>query len=77
MDKGTDCTEILLNKLIQLKLGYIALKNRSKLDLEKKVSIKEGIEKETPFFKNNEIYGKMDKNLFGINSFSIFLSVIL
>ena len=68
MDKGTDCTEILLNKLIQLKLGYIALKNRSKLDLEKKVSIKEGIEKETSFFKNNEIYGKMDKNLFGINS---------
>ena len=68
MDKGTDCGEILLNKLIPLKLGYIALKNRSKLDLAKKVSIKEGLENETSFFKNNEIYGKMDQNLFGINS---------
>lgn len=68
MDKGSNCKEILLNQLIKLKLGYIALKNRSKLDLERKVTIKEGIKNETSFFKNNEIYGKMDKNLFGINS---------
>ena len=40
MDKGTDCKEILLNKLIPLKLGYIAVKNRSKLDLINNVSIK-------------------------------------
>ena len=68
MDKGTDCKEILLNKLIPLKLGYIAVKNRSKLDLINKVTIKEGIENESFFFKNNEIYNKMDSNLFGINS---------
>ena len=68
MDKGTDCKEILLNKLIPLKLGYIAVKNRSKLDLINNVSIKKGLEKEKKFFENHEIYNKMDKKLFGTES---------
>ncbi len=68
MDEGTDCVNILLNKIIPLKLGYIALKNRSKLDLMNNVSVKEGLEKEKLFFDNNEIYNKMDKKLFGIKS---------
>jgi dynamin 1-like protein len=65
MDKGTDCKEILLNKLIPLKLGYIAVKNRSKLDLINNVSIKNGLEKERLFFENNENYNKLDKKLIG------------
>ena len=68
MDKGTDCVNILLNKVIPLKLGYIAVKNRSKLDLMNNISIKEGFEKEKLFFVNNEIYNKMDKKLFGTKS---------
>ena len=54
MDKGTDCKEILLNKLIPLKLGYIAVKNRSKLDLINNVSIKNGLENERLFFEKKE-----------------------
>ena len=50
MDEGTDCKEILLNKLVPLKLGYIAVKNRSKLDLINNVNIQEGLRKETLFF---------------------------
>ena len=68
MDKGTDCKEILLNKLIPLKLGYIAVKNRGKLDLINNVSIKEGLKKEKKFFENNEIYNKIDKKLIGTQS---------
>ena len=68
MDIGTDCKDILLNKLIPLKLGYIAVKNRSKMDLINNVSIKKGLEKEKKFFENHEIYNKMDKKLFGTES---------
>ena len=68
MDKGTNCKDILLNKLIPLKYGYIAIKNRSKLDLINKVSIKEGLEKEKIFFENDETYNKIDKKLFGTES---------
>jgi hypothetical protein len=68
MDKETDCKEILLNKLIPLKLGYIAVKNRSKLDLINNVSIKNGLENERLFFENNESYNKLDKKLIGTHS---------
>lgn len=68
MDEGTNCEEILLNKLVPLQLGYIAVKNRSKLDLLNNLSIKEGLEKEKLFFERNEIYNKMDKKLLGTSS---------
>ena len=68
MDKGTNCKDILLNKIIPLKHGYIAVKNRSKLDLINNVSIKEGLNKEKSFFENDEIYNKLDRKLTGTKS---------
>ena len=68
MDEGTNCKEILENKFVPLKLGYIATKNRSKLDLINNISIKEGLLKEKTFFEENDIYNKMDKRLFGTQS---------
>ena len=68
MDEGTNCKDILLNKVVPLKLGYIAVKNRSKLDLINKVTIEEGINNEILFFEKNNIYNKMKKNLFGTES---------
>ena len=68
MDEGTDCKEILLNKFIPLKLGYIAVKNRSKLDLINNVNIQEGLRKEKLFFENNVIYKNIDKKLLGTHS---------
>ena len=68
MDKGTNCKEILSNKLIPLKYGYIAVKNRSKLDSINNISVKEGLEKEKIFFKNNETFNKMNKKIFGTQS---------
>ena len=68
MDEGTNCKDILENKLVPLKLGYIAVKNRSKLDLINNISIKEGLLKEKIFFEENDIYSKMNKKLFGTQS---------
>ena len=68
MDEGTNCKEILLNKFIPLQLGYIAVKNRNKLDLINNISIKEGLLKEKKFFENHEIYKYIDKKLLGTQS---------
>lgn len=38
MDEGTDCSKILLNKEIKLKLGYVAVKGRSQAQINKKVT---------------------------------------
>lgn len=39
MDKGTNCLNVLENKTIKLKHGYIAVKCRSQQDIETKKTI--------------------------------------
>ena len=52
MDEETDAEKTLLNKEIELKLGYIVIINRSKKDLDNKLSIEEISKKEKEFFKD-------------------------
>ena len=65
MDKGTDAKKVLLNQEIPLKLGYIAVKNRSKQDLIDKISMEEMQKREREFFKNHPIYKHLPPNCFG------------
>ena len=65
MDKGTDAKKVLLNQEIPLKLGYIAVKNRSKQDLIDKISMAETQKKEREFFKNHPIYKHLPQSCFG------------
>ena len=65
MDKGTDAKKVLLNQEIPLKLGYIAVKNRSKQDLIDKISMEETQRKEREFFKNHPIYKHLPPSCFG------------
>lgn len=46
MDQGTDCSEILANKVVPLRRGYIAVVNRSQKDILDNVPIRTGLEKE-------------------------------
>ena len=65
MDEGTDIKKILENKEIELKLGYVGVINRSKKDLDCKLSMEESLNKEEKFFKNHKIYKNMDTYYFG------------
>jgi GTP-binding protein EngB required for normal cell division len=65
MDKGTDAKKVLLNQEIPLKLGYIAVKNRSKQDLIDKISMEEMQKREREFFKNHPIYKHLPPSCFG------------
>ena len=65
MDKGTDAKKVLLNQEIPLKLGYIAVKNRSKQDLKDKISMEETQRKEKEFFKNHPVYKHLPPSCFG------------
>ena len=65
MDKGTDAKKVLLNQEIPLKLGYIAVKNRSKQDLIDKLSMEETLKREHDFFKNHPIYKHLPPSCFG------------
>ena len=38
MDEGTDCSKILMNKEIKLRLGYVAVKGRSQAEIKRKTT---------------------------------------
>ena len=65
MDEGTDAEKTILNKEIELKLGYIGIINRSKKDLDNKLSMEDISKKEKGFFKTHRIYKYMNPELFG------------
>lgn len=46
MDQGTDCAEILCNKVVPLRRGYIAVVNRSQKEIQENVPIRSGLQKE-------------------------------
>jgi dynamin 1-like protein len=56
MDAGTNAMDVLLGRSIPLKLGYIAVVNRSQQDIIDGKSIREALRKETHFFKSHTVY---------------------
>lgn len=67
MDPGTDASDIILNKIIPLRKGYIGVVNRGQLDVESDASIREGLKKEQHFFRNHPTYGNAHSNATGKN----------
>ena len=65
MDAGTDARKALMNEEIPLKLGYVGVKNRSKLDLTNKLSMAETARKEKEFFKNHPVYKNLPEGHLG------------
>lgn len=59
MDDGTDARDILENKLLPLRRGYIGVVNRSQKDIEGRKDIKNALAAERKFFLR---YGSIIKN---------------
>lgn len=77
MDKGTNCKKVLLNQEVELKLGYVGVKNRSQYDLMGKVPIQKSLDEEKEWFEKHVIYKNLPKGYFGIESLVLKLSHIL
>lgn len=68
MDKGTDARKALLGEEIELRLGYVGVKNRSKQDLIDKIPMKEAFRKEKEFFRNHPVYKTMAPCYYGTDT---------
>mmetsp|Transcript_18703 Transcript_18703/g.26342 ORF Transcript_18703/g.26342 Transcript_18703/m.26342 type:complete len:864 (+) Transcript_18703:54-2645(+) len=62
MDPGTDATDILNNRVVPLRRGYIAVVNRGQKDVDTDLSVREGLRKEERFFRSHPKYS-MDRSL--------------
>ncbi|CAG0923725.1 unnamed protein product [Notodromas monacha] len=56
MDEGTDAREILENKLLPLRRGYVGVVNRSQKDIDGKKDIKAALQAERTFFLSHPSY---------------------
>ena len=68
MDRGTDAAQMINNKIVHLKLGYVGVKNRSQEDINNKVKVGIALAKEDEYFKNHSAYKNMDMKNFGTRS---------
>uniref|UniRef100_A0A8C5UI18 Dynamin-3 n=1 Tax=Malurus cyaneus samueli TaxID=2593467 RepID=A0A8C5UI18_9PASS len=59
MDEGTDAREVLENKLLPLRRGYIGVVNRSQKDIDGKKDIKAALLAERKFFLSHPSYRHM------------------
>lgn len=76
MDQGTDCLNVLENRVIPLKKGYICVINRSQKDINNNVPIHEALKKEANFFKNHPSYQSV-LNICGTENLTKILSDVL
>jgi vacuolar protein sorting-associated protein 1 len=58
MDTGTDVVEVLAGRVINLKLGFVPVVNRSQTDIEKKKDIAAALGDEEKFFASHSSYKK-------------------
>ncbi|KAK7427975.1 vacuolar protein sorting-associated protein 1 [Neonectria magnoliae] len=56
MDDGTDVIDILSNRVIPLRLGYVPVVNRGQRDIDNKKAINVALEAEKNFFDNHKAY---------------------
>ena len=59
MDAGTDAVDVLNNRVIPLRRGYIAVKNRSQHAIQTSSTIREGLASEDQYFSTHPRYRHM------------------
>ena len=59
MDEGTDARDVLENKLLPFRRGYVGVVNRSQKDIEGRKDIKLAVESERKFFLSHPSYRHM------------------
>ncbi|XP_030582493.1 dynamin 3a isoform X2 [Archocentrus centrarchus] len=63
MDEGTNARQILENKLLPLRRGYIGVVNRSQKDIDGKKDIQESLKAEKKFFLSHPAYKHMAEKM--------------
>ena len=58
---GTDAADVLLNRVIPLRIGYVAVVNRGQRDIDNNLTIREALRRESSFFKAHPVYRSLLK----------------
>jgi len=59
MDRGTNAKDMITNKVIKLKLGYVGVKNRSQQDIIDGVKVQKALDLERIYFSQHPVYSSI------------------
>lgn len=77
MDEGENCKDILMNKVIPLRYGYVAVKGRSQLEVKNRMLVSEAIKKELDWFSKHPVYSMLPAEQLGTRALVDKMSTIL
>ena len=77
MDRGVNAKRMIMNQEVQLRLGFVGVKNRAQEDIQNRISVKEAQRKEQAFFNSHTIYSTMPPGYLGCEVLTTKLSRIL
>ena len=77
MDKGTDARKMLSGQDVALKLGFVGVRNRCQLDIDKRVRVQRALDDERDFFAKHPVYSSMDPKYLGTKALIGKLTTIL
>lgn len=65
MDRGTNAKNMIMNKEVPLRLGYVGVKNRAQEDIKSQMTVKDAIAKEELYFSTHPVYSTMPRDYLG------------
>ena len=77
MDRGTNAKNVLLGKEVQLKLGFVGVKNRSQEDINNLMRVEAALRDEREYFSRHEVYSSMPPGYLGTEVLTQKLTKIL
>jgi hypothetical protein len=77
MDKGTNAKRMILGQDINLKLGYVGVKNRSQQDIHDKMRVNKALELEAEYFSKNPVYSTMPPGYLGTKALTNKLTTVM
>ena len=77
MDKGTNAKRMLLGQEVPLRLGYVAVKNRSQQDINDKMRVHKALAEERMFFSSHSVYSTLPQENLGTVSLTKKLTRVL
>lgn len=77
MDRGTNAIKMITGEDVPLRLGYVAVKNRSQNDIINHLTIADAIKNEKEYFTTHPLYRSLSPSHFGMDSLTEKLTKVL
>ena len=77
MDRGTNAKKTIMGQDVQLKLGFVGVKNRSQEDINNLVKVEMALQEEREYFARHEIYSTMPPGYLGTDVLSKRLTEVM